>query len=509
MKILDLCFIKFRDFFWKNIFVFEKFIYIFLIFLLIFPVVILCFFCHPACDDFGYAKSFLEFGAVNSFFYTYFTWTGRFTVNFLNQSFFNPLAYKNFVFFYKCFTFLNLLFFLFSLFIFLTKINKKFFSLDKKKLFLLGFSFLISFFSGMPSLVEGFYWYSSYIQYIFPMSIFFILGYFWLNYIEPKKFENIKNFFMLIKHFVIFVIILLFNFLLSGFYEPFSIMLIFINLIYFIFAYKNKKVYKNKIYSFLVASILGFLVMYFAPGNKARLDCFDNRSHIFIMIFNSFRDVFSIFRWFFSINILLFFILYLFFDIKIKISNLSLKRAIYFVTSLILLFYFLMLYATGGVPPFRLENIIYFFFLILNFLIVNLICNNFFNDEFFKTKVFINLKKYKFLFLFFIFFHILLVNGNIKDAYLDFFSGKIFVYDRELKNIYGKLQSSEISKISKLVINDLTFYPKSISLPFKDLKNEIKEFFDKEIILEKINMNRINEHNLDQNIRKVIKNYLK
>ena len=135
--------------------------------LLLIPFFYLLIFPHPIADDLAFgnqAKTTDFFTQLQS---TYINWNGRYSGNFFIQLF--PISIENLVF-YRV-----LLLVSFSLFIisFYTFIKSVFIKTDAIKLWSITLLGVLAYLSILPTLAEGFYWYTSVIYY--QLSLIFLL----------------------------------------------------------------------------------------------------------------------------------------------------------------------------------------------------------------------------------------------------------------------------------------------------------------------------------------------
>jgi hypothetical protein len=436
----------------------------------------MCFFNYPSGDDFITANYYTQHGWIKTLMLNYFNHTARYFAIILTQSSFNPLTYDHTFLWYKIYALINIGFFIFCIWFVIHSLNKFYLKMTTFKSFIVLFVVLFMYITNTKSVAESFYWFTGYSVYNASLDVFLISIGLWIYFINTKySFLNLINY--------IFILILMF-FAMGG-QEPFSAWILLISVYYLYWAFKNKKDYRYFLTGLFVIVLSGFLIMYLAPGNRHRIG--DNRNilvdtNIFricaICSISIFRNFIGIIKWFFSINILMPFVLIFYcleYIKKIKFN----KYVLFSFVIYMFLGYFISLYAYYGLPYPHLMNMIYFAFVIS---LIYVICwiikllneNNLLRD----------LLKYpamRFLILIFIFFNAVLYSSNIRDAYLDLYTGKAISFYSDRENMYNKLRNSKEDIVN---IDDAIYAPKTCYVRDPWVNYEyISEYFKKKNVI--------------------------
>ncbi len=226
------------------------------------PFIVLCFFAHPAADDYTY-------NAVSPFWSTQLElfkhWNGRYSANFLVMS--NPILWGSVAIYRLAALFLLFLMPL-SIFFVLTSILENAFARKQKIVFTCIIAALVL--CLVPSLPEGVYWYPGAVTYIFGCIVaMFYIG-MAIRYFNRDIFINTSI------HFTICIVLL---FLSIGFNEVQMLLLLYGHLFVWLQVKGNKEF--RIFLSLLLLCIMFSCLIFFAPGNYYRETHFSN-SHLLL-----------------------------------------------------------------------------------------------------------------------------------------------------------------------------------------------------------------------------------
>jgi hypothetical protein len=408
----------------------------------IFPYLFLFQYSFPIMDDYVYSFRINNYGFWETQKIWYTLWTGRYSGTVL-------------------LSFLTASFKFYSLFLFLINILIVFsFSISLKYLFQISLknSSLISLFTfcyitnTLPNIQEGLYWLASSAMYLFPLAIvplFLIL--------LQKSITSIKRKKLLYSLFAAITL-----FIIIGFNEPLSIILL-INLSIFILVYQlSLKKIDYTLLIILIAGIFGFLLLALAPGNGVRKSEIVYNAQLIQTIFYSvYTSVYQIFNWLiFTPILLLCFICHLIFKdekfyqniISSNVLKIPFKWNIVQLVLSIMACNFTIFYSVGTPPPGRMLNIMYIYFLIMFFIIFQKIFQTF------NTTIKINSKQYSLVLLLLIssFF---IGSSNYQNGIYDILSNNAHEYHKEMEARANLLMAH---KGKKYYLPPLESTPKSL-----------------------------------------------
>ena len=245
--------------------------FILLIILALIPYFYLSAFAHPIADDFLYAVLSRKMGIINGMFFLYKSWSGRFVSNITELL--NPLVWDSFTYYKIMPLILFLLTFLSAYFL----IHKLFGKILKKlEVVLAALFILLIYVFQLPTLTEGFYWFSGSCEYQLSVVFSWILIGLLISYFQKKSFVN-----KLILSFVIIFI----NIILIGLNETYVLILCGLYLCAFFISIYRKQ--QSKIFWLILFSI-SLIVSIFsllAPGNAVRGSNFESEHFNFIKSF--------------------------------------------------------------------------------------------------------------------------------------------------------------------------------------------------------------------------------
>ncbi|MCC9168856.1 DUF6056 family protein [Pontibacter harenae] len=225
---------------------------------------------------------------------------------------------------------------------------------------------------------------------------------------------------------------------------------------------KNHQLF-HFILAVFICCLIASLVVLLAPGNSVRQDVQNlGTDNLFWPVLASFFLILTYFyKW--GVILVVSSILYLLLWGRAGTFSHNTRSLFCVPLWLSLLFYFVSLYfmnfaytwAAGAVPKPRVENVIYFFFILGWFYNLNIAINCFAN-ELQQTRL-LSLLTAALLLLF---TRLLLnIDNNISTAYLDLLSGKATNYNKELNSRYTFL---ETSNCNICIVEPLPIIPTSI-----------------------------------------------
>ncbi|WP_338766501.1 DUF6056 family protein [Bernardetia sp. ABR2-2B] len=396
------------------------------LFLCILPFFFLAFFARPSADEYPFFTQLSSMSSLEFAYFMYKNWSGRYFSVFLVALFLKLIVYWQG--FYPIFIFLILVVNFFSFYWMIDRLN---FTDSRKEKLLLTSSLFIVYLYGMPSLAEGFYWFICALGYMFINCLVI----FWIGFLIERE-AKIYNSKSVLKE---NLLILFFTFALCGSMEIISSFVVGLIAVIWLTKFINTKRI-NTFYGLLfLFALLCFCFSVFAAGNSVRGSHFAGLSNpIFILpklIPNSLN---YIFYWFFETPILVFTLFYLPFAHKIA------SKSSYDFVFKVNPFWALIVWigvvfgsfsigyiSIGGELPMRINNIIYFLFLIGWFYIVSVFVSFYQkNNDFsiFKNpSVFTNLIAPVVVFLF-----LYKENNPIRAAYADILKGRAYNYSMQL-----------------------------------------------------------------------------
>ena len=448
-------------------------LFIVLAILTMLPLFVISFFNNPGSDDFDFAYDaqttpFLELQIRN-----YFNWSGRFFCNGLIST--NPLVFNNY-FLFKIIPILLLLFFIFSINFFLTKLNL--FNSKNNKWAFVGLIVFLYIYQ-MPDVCEGFYWLPGALTNLLPVPLALLFYCFLLPYFKTKKW-----FLIIITPITLLAAI--------GCNEIIVVELLLINFSLLIFHFTiNKKLN----YSLLMVCILTLLfasIELLAPGNAVRASNITIKHQFIYSVLKSIQITFSLItKWIPIIILCCFFILE---ELVALVESPKIDKKYLVHPFIAFCFSFIVVYigifpglwSLNSCPPNRTINTIYFVFLFAFFYFIITMIN------YCKTKNY-DLKysnTIKFIIAIIILFNFISEN-TIVVAYHDLLSGKAYKYNIEMKERFELLKKYKSSQCVLPQLNNTpsTIYSKTDMGLTNDKNNwknlEISKYFrKKEIVIQ-------------------------
>ncbi len=420
---------------------------------LITPYFYLANFVHPISDDFCYTLLGLRENFLETVINEYFRWNGRYSSNFL--VILNPMVWNN-LNVYQLIpqllitgTFLSFAFLFYTIFkTIIPLIN----------ILNLGLIFTLLFIYQMPSVAEGFYWYTGSISYQAASVIFlFYLG-------SLIKYNN-KEFLISKTLHLSFNCMLLI--LMIGFNEVIMLLLV---LFHFVIAYKNHhhdSSFKFAANTLFLVSILAGSAVFFAPGNSYRESNFiDNHNILRSVIFTFMQSIRFFLDWISNIPFVLGSVLSINFVQQFRDKNSLIKNSFYlkpYESSILLIGIFIVCifppyWATNILGQHRTINTAYFFFILMWF--VNLISWTNYLEKKFIFKLNIN-PKIKLLFIALIIAS-LSFTKNGYTSFLDIFYGKAKKFDLEMRERNNLIYQAKKENRKKIIFKPLSEKPQTI-----------------------------------------------
>jgi hypothetical protein len=447
---------------------------------LLLPFIVLGIFNHPSADDYAYANASMNTGFWRAQIGYYTGWQGRyFTTPLLLL---DPLIFKS-ILIYRLIPLILILALFHALYKFIQELTNQ--NFGKRKIFMATLVLLTLYVWRMPSVAQGFYWFTGAIVYQIPNILTLYLCVCMIRLFKVQQ-KTLAALYGILSVFLIFAI--------AGSNEVSMVLLLLLFLLAFVIdAYLSRKINWALMGFVIIAGVASYFVV-FAPGNNVRLALYPHQQNIIASIkLSALSVVKSMFNWTVSLPILASTIIFMQYATTIISSKIKYKKKL-LINPIISFFMFVMLlgasffptyWGTGEAPPIRTINVIYLFFLIGWFVNVYIFV------DYFASKYGIiqtQLPKYVII-LMFIFSFLTLVkddNNNIRTAYADLITGKALQYDRELTNRYKIIRESQENKCEVNKLNELpeTIYFDDITDNSEDWRNkEYATYFHKGVII--------------------------
>jgi hypothetical protein len=435
------------------------------LFFCLLPYLILFAYCHPSGDDFSYAILGTNQHLIPALIDEYNLWNGRFFSNVFVLK--NPLIFKDsWLWIYRLTLFGIFSSSIISVFCFLYYFFNKL--LHRRLIVLITLLFMLLNLFQMPILSEGTYWYTGVVTYQLAncFTLFYFIGLHRFTTIQKGWY---KTFY--------FFILSIFTILLAGFNEVEMLLLVAFHFLVLLIQWKNNLPNRIWFLGLFITTLIGFCLVYFAPGNKIREAYFTNESHRFMysLFQTSLQIVRFTFHWLISGVLILLSLIYLSYNQLIDFIFKLIRFHFYINRWIALLALFGVLFlaifpaywSTGIMGQHRTVNMAYFYFIIIWFINITL-----WRDAFLKCKFlsFFRYKKYAFT------LSVLLIgfSNNSLLAWKDLLSNDVEIFDRQLDSRYLLLDSMDKKSDSIQVLPLLTKKPKSIFI--YDISSDPKYF---------------------------------
>lgn len=420
------------------------------------PFIIISQYNHPSSDDFGLGLS--KEKLIPNIVKTYEHRNGRYFQTISARL--NPLRYHSFRM-YKVLPIILLCLFTVAMISFIYYFLRKYYTF--KHIFAISSLFIFLFLLQMPSTSEGFFWFSGYVTYLIPtiLTLFLIP----IIFIAIETNSRLQKIVLLFASSILCAAIIGSN-EISLFILDSTILFLFVNQLL-----KSRAI--NKIlFGLLILCLTLSVIEIIAPGNYVRIDSSSFSENLIWTIFGSLSLTITEFiKW--SIPLLIASIFYTLqwgtpltkkLSARKDFSNINFNLSIIFYLGIIYLSNFIHVFLTGYNPSYRVQNIIYLFFILGWFMNLQLYLNKQ-NKSWFViqtgiSKIFLITSV---LLLFLLSFQL---DKNISTVYIDLITGKAKAYDRELTNRY---QQINICKTDSCEVIFLSNIPKTIF--FSDIKD--------------------------------------
>jgi len=420
--------------------------------LVLVPYLFISIYSNPAADDFTYAFKGKAPDFVQTLINEYFIWNGRYTSNVLVLI--NPLAFNSIIC-YKIAPVVIIFLTFLAYLLFVKVLTGSFFSkLDR----LIGSLLLtLLFIYQMPIISEGIYWYTGAVTY--QLGNICALTYASLIILFFKEQFVFRN---KIVH-VIFLTLILF--LTIGFNEVIMIALLCFSCILLLIAFKKRSTQKSFVVYFFLITLMGSSIVYFAPGNDVRESFFpDNHDFVHSFFYSIAQTGRFFLKWISSVPLWLLTVLYFFWNRNLS-KNIKLFSDSFYLSpvySSFLLFFVIFIaafpayWSTGILGQHRTINVAYYLFVILWF--INLtVWFNYYEGKLKNIKE-LNRKIRTVSLIVILITFLFTKNGYV--TYIDIFSGKAKSFDKQMKDRYSLIKSSNDTIWFKPIIDA----PKSIFL---------------------------------------------
>ena len=230
------------------------------LFILLTPFFLLFLYIWPSGDDYSYAAQANSTSFISIYLKEYQYWNGRYSSNILVLL--NPIRWE-FTNAYRFVTLLVSLAVLISIVLIFRQINSL-----KNNAITLSILLLLFYWSIIPDLSEGIYWYTSAVTYYLSLALFLPL-----LLLYPQIFSSSKPLFW-------GILIAVLQFLISGMNEIAMLLLLLFNCYFLLMK-------QNKIAFLLLLLQLSFCsLVYFAPGNDVRSSYFGDRHNLSHTVIN-------------------------------------------------------------------------------------------------------------------------------------------------------------------------------------------------------------------------------
>ncbi|MCO6500966.1 MAG: hypothetical protein J5I47_11425 [Vicingus serpentipes] len=417
-----------------------------LLVLAIFPYCYLSFFAQPIAEDFGFAHYYQKSEFLALLKNSYLKMNGRYIANVL--MYLNPLSFNCFL----GYQFIPLLLIFFTVVGNLFLVNQTFPFLSLIKRIIIAFAVTLLFLCNLPIISEGIYWYTAAV--IYQGGIICALFY------MATFIKTIGKNQLLGK-----VILTMLLFLLCGFNEVLTLLVVFFLLAITVLAFLNKKYERKAILWQCIFAILFASILIFSPGNSVREGMYENNNKwMYSLVYSTLQVVRFSFSWIFSLGLVTTSFLYLLVHEEWKKHSEVVRNSFYLnrwtALALLLCTIFICVFpaywATGILGQHRTLNVAYFFFLIMWFLNLSVWMNSFKNKIKLKR---VHQQKHKIAVMFLLG---ILLTGNGYDAMVDIFSGDAHRFNKELNERHAILQEATKNHPSAVVLKPLTARPKTL-----------------------------------------------
>ncbi len=441
----------------------QQWLFFFSLLLLFLPYLYVSRYCHPAADDFVYSSMGKYNSAFSVVVQQYFSWSGRYTSNFLQ--FVNPIVFDSFAF-YKVMPLLIIALTIIAFFIFIYAVAGA--RVGSLQVFILALIATLLSLYQMPILSEGIYWYAGAVTYQLGNICALVYVGLLLFYHQGNLFFNKKM------HITAMTFLLIFS---IGFNEIIMIALVAFAIYSLIVVNKNKSPHEALYFFLLCVTLIFSGLMFFAPGNHLRGELAPGTHRLFYSLTLSLAQTLRFFlEWTSSVPLLLLSFLYYYLNKKLSehiplfVSSFYLSRmyAVIILFGTIFIAVFPPYWATGILGQHRTLNVGYCLFLIMWFINLTVYFN------FYKEKLtFVKPASKKLQATMLIATLIALsFSKNSYDVLTDIFYGRAKQFDEQMKERYALLKSPADTVYFPAIQNP----PKSLFL--YDVTNDPKNWLN-------------------------------
>jgi hypothetical protein len=411
------------------------------------PFLLLSLYSHPTADDFSFAErdNSLSFFAAQAYYYL--NWSGRYFGTAIVRL--NPIVYDS-LGIYKLYSFIILLLFSGAAFFTIRTITLK--VLEAKGVLTLSALLLTLYLLQLPSPAEGFYFFSTYATYQLPNIMLLVM----LSFIY--KFFYTEN--LIAKKLYIGIAAILCAAIVGS--NEMALVITFTTIAFITTVNLKNKVTRPYLLFLFIICITCCFVAVLAPGNFSRMSDHPNGGKfIWSAVYAAFMTGLSFYRWLLpllaaSIIYILYFGLPLAYKLKSnRAFAIDLRLALLYFLGTLFLMNFVFAWSTGERATPRLENVIYFFFLLGWFYSLQVAIHNYKNVFRSNYTSFI----IPALALLMVILHVLHIESNTSTAYIDLLSGNAAAYDKALNQRYASLKASDCSTC---IVAPLPAIPKTI-----------------------------------------------
>lgn len=416
---------------------------------LIIPYIILCFYAHPVADDYNFTSASPFW---NSQWKLFTEWNGRYSANFMAVA--NPMTFNS-LFGYRLASLLILLFIPLSIFFILSVATGKSLSFFQK---MVGSILLSAFILNLlPSLSEGIYWYAGSVSYT--LGCIIALFYSGTVIMYYKRMFFVSGF----VHICTCIILL---FIAIGFNEVQMLLLLFAHFAIWM-SIKKEERFRSFWFLMLLFCMLFSATVIFSPGNHFRETYFpDSHRPLSALLMTLLQMLRFFFMWVSYAPLLLGSIIF------IPVSSKLNKRSALFqrlgkyrpltMSSLLWIILFLSIFpaywSTGILGQHRTLNTACFFFIPTWFLFLHSI----YTRINWGGKITGVLHRPVQISLTILLAASLLFSGNSGTALMDFVTGKVSGFDKEMNDRYDKIIAAKKDGLKEISLSMLQNKPQSL-----------------------------------------------
>jgi MFS family permease len=250
----------------------------------------LIFYAHPSSDDFCRAGYILESGVLDTIKKEYFGWSGRWAAHAIE--FVVPSILDLITSYSLLLAFIAILYLL-ALFSFFSTLFK--YDLSRKSALTLAVSVFTLYLVGISSTGQVFYWFTGGVEYQLSLACMLFL---FTGLLRVGKKRGLVTF---IQTFGLCIL----AFITTGMHELFGLIFCIILGISTLIAFKIRHPHRIVWGVVFLATILGFLVVFFAPGNKVRISYFPKYGDLNLALYLTLRNFkFYLKRWVLDVRLL-------------------------------------------------------------------------------------------------------------------------------------------------------------------------------------------------------------